>query len=108
VIPIDQIIPGNPYSQDDAAFLMGEGFTEAAAKEAICEACRSGNLESRKWRRRYWFSGRNFLSWVSRWFGAEVGVADDGNSDLAHPVPLRHDVLCRSGARSPSGKEVSE
>ncbi len=87
---------------------MGVGFTEAAAKEVICEACRSGNLESRKWRRRYWFSGRNFLSWVSRWFGAEVGVVDDGSSDLAHPVPLRHDDLCRSGARSPSGKEVSE
>ena len=105
MIPIDQIVPGNPYSQDDAVFLMGAGSTEAAAKEVICEACRSGDLESRKWRRRYWFSGKNFLSWVSRWFGAEVGVVDDGSSGLAHPVPLRHDDLCRLGARSPTRRE---
>ena len=30
MIPVNDIIPGNIYSQDDASFLLGEGFTKAA------------------------------------------------------------------------------
>lgn len=77
MIPVNDIIPGNIYSQDDASFLLGEGFTKAAAREAICEACRSGQLRSASWRRRYWFTGRAFLEWASRWFGTEIATDDD-------------------------------
>ena len=80
MIPIDQIIPGNPYSQDDAVFLMGEGFSEDAAKEIVCEACRSGQLKASKWRKRWWFAGRAFVEWVARWFGAEI-ESDDGQGE---------------------------
>ena len=61
MIPIDRITPGNLYSQDDAAFLLGDGFSPKAAREAVCEACRSGQLPHRRWRKRYWFTGRVFL-----------------------------------------------
>ena len=72
MIPIAEILPQNLYSQDDARFLLGEQFGEKAAKEAILEACRAGQIESRKWRKRYWFTGRCYLEWVSRWAGPEV------------------------------------
>ncbi len=81
MIPIDQIIPENLFSQDDAEFLLGEGFTKDAAREALREACRSGQLKSKRWRRRYWFTGREFVNWVSRWFGAEIRTEDDRRED---------------------------
>ena len=39
MIPIDQIVSENLYSQDDADSLLGKGFTPDAAREAIGEAC---------------------------------------------------------------------
>ena len=61
MIPVDQISPGNYYSQDDACFLLGDGFSKRAAKETICAACRSGELQCRKHIKRYWFTGKAFL-----------------------------------------------
>jgi len=95
VIPVDRIIPGNPYSQDDAAFLMGCAFTKDAAKEAICEACRSGQLKASKWRNRWWFTGNAFVEWVARWFGAgideESACEKDKGSHLARILSLDDD-----------------
>jgi hypothetical protein len=114
VIPIDTIILDNPYSQDDAMFLMGEGFTEGAAREVVCEACRSGQLKASKWRNRWWFSGRAFVEWVTRWFGAETetqdGRGEEGQGPLARVLPLGDDGPRRLGARSPTrrGREANE
>jgi hypothetical protein len=109
VIAADETISENLYSQDDALFLLGEGFTKEAAREAICEACRSGELESRMWRRRYWFTGCVFLEWVSRWFQAEVEAVNDrgeeGEGALAPALPLGDDAPRRLGARSPTRRE---
>lgn len=108
MIPIDKIIPANLYSQDNAQFLLGNGFSKAAAKEAICEACRSGQLESKRWRRRYWFTGHEFLAWVARWFGSEftVDIDADEEAPLARVLPLGQDeptkqkpVAVRRGGR---------
>ena len=111
MIPVADILPQNLYSQDDAPFLLGEGFTEDAAREAICEACRAGELKGQQWRKRWFFSGAEFLAWVSRWFGTQVGAqagADTkDDSALDCPAPLRQDGLHRLGARSPeNGEEV--
>ena len=38
MIPVDQIIEGNLYSQDDATFLLGEGFGDKVAREIFCAA----------------------------------------------------------------------
>ena len=94
MIPIAQIIPENLFSQDDAKFLLGEGFTKDAAREVIREACRSGQLKNKRWRRRYWFTGREFLEWVSRWFGAEIKTEDDRGDEgkLARGLPFGDDV----------------
>jgi hypothetical protein len=93
MIPITAIIPTHIYSQEDAPLLLGTGFSEDAAREVILEACRSGELESRQWRRRYWFTGRAFLDWVTKWFGP-IPTEDDSDKDLAErvasPLPLRH------------------
>jgi hypothetical protein len=92
MIPIGQIIPENLFSQDDAEFLLGKGFTKDAAREVIREACRSEQLKNKRWRRRYWFTGREFLEWVSRWFGAEIetedGHGEDGDDTLAGLLSL--------------------
>jgi hypothetical protein len=72
MIPITDLVPENLYSQEDAPFLLGTGFSEDAAREAICAACRAGQLVNVRWRRRYWFSGRAFLDWVASWFGDEA------------------------------------
>lgn len=85
MIPLDDIVPANLYTQDDAMFLLGDGFTKKAAREAICEACRSGDLPAKEWRRRYWFTGRDFLEWVRRWFG-EKGLQRD-NPAPCNPEP---------------------
>lgn len=77
MIPVAQIIAANLYSQDDAEFLLGEGFSEKAAREVICEARRSGQLPSTQWRRRFWFTGASFLAWVGRWFGLPVGEIEE-------------------------------
>jgi len=115
VIPLDSIAPGNLYSQDDAPFLLGEGFTPEAAREAICGACRSGQIAHREWRRRYWFTGRAFLEWVGREIGVEVALQraapepENAGDRLDHAIPMGHDHARRFGTRSPtSGKEVSE
>ncbi len=107
MIPIEQIVPENLYSQDDATFLLGTGFTEDAAREAITEACRSGQLASRSWRRRYWFTGREFMAWIARWFGTEVTVDTEADED----APLRASFLSgkmspRNRSPSPYGREV--
>jgi len=110
MIPIGQIVEGNLYSQDDARLLLGNGFTAKAAREVICQACRSGQLKNKHWRRRYWFTGHEFLKWVSTWFGAGV---DDGEEPRVHEdqlAPVRRpgqDRSYRLGARSPeNGEEV--
>ena len=93
MIPIDKIIPANLYSQDDATFLLGTGFTEEAARETLCEACRSGQLTAQQWRKRWWFSGAEFLAWVSRWYGSEVKIDKDADEEdpLARVLPLGQD-----------------
>lgn len=110
MIPVSQIVPQNLYSQDDAELLLGGGFSRKAAREAICEACRSGQLRSTQWRKRYWFSGKAFLEWVGQWFGSErFGDENgEGGSLLAGAASARHNGERRFGARSPSGKEVSK
>ena len=93
MIPIGQIVEGNLYSQDDARLLLGNGFSAKAARDVICEACRSGELNNRSWRRRYWFTGREFMDWVSRWFGAEIeapSCGEEGPSHLAKIMPSSH------------------
>lgn len=70
MIPVDQIVHKNVYTQDDGPFLVGEDFTLRAAKEFIRAACRSGELPSRFYRKRYWFTGKDFLDWIARWSGS--------------------------------------
>jgi len=112
MIPVDKVIPGNLYCQDDAQFLLGSGFSKAAAKEAISEAARAGQLTSKQWRKRWWFTGREFLVWVSRWFGTEIGTGSDKSHDghgdrLASTLRVGDNSARRLGARSPeNGKEV--
>lgn len=84
MIPMADIIPGNLYSQDDATFLLGEGFSKRGAREAITEACRSGALPARLWRRRYWFRGADFLEWVRLWFGSSELRALASRRDKPH------------------------
>ena len=72
MIPISEVVPENLYSQDDALFLLGSGFTKRAAKELLCEVCRKGELSHSYFRKRYWFTGREFLEWVAKWFGREI------------------------------------
>lgn len=71
MIPVSAVVSENIYTQHDAAFLLGAGFTGKAARETICRACRNGELRAKLHLRRYWFSGRAFLKWVRDWFGAE-------------------------------------
>lgn len=66
MIPVDKIASRNLHSQADAPFLLGEGFTPKAARSAICSACIAGELPSRKWSKRHWFYGRDFLDWIRR------------------------------------------
>ena len=111
MIPIAEIIPENLYSQDDSPFLLGAGFTEDAARETICEACRSGELTSRKWRGRWWFAGREYIDWVSRWFAGKVVIENDRGKEtrgrLAPAPGLGDDGAYRLGALPPeNGKEV--
>ncbi len=101
MIPIDKIVPGNPYSQDDAAFLMGKGLSQDAAKEIVCEACRSGQLKASKWRKRWWFTGRAFIDWVARWFGAEIESDDDSNEEGEGPLAR----VLRLGGNGPAKQE---
>ncbi len=109
MIPVADIVPENLYSQEDSVFLMGDGFTEEAASEVVCEACRSGDLRATKWRKRWWFTGREFLAWVSRWFGERIDNGDGEEAETRLAPPLRHgdNSSRRLGARSPvNGKEV--
>ena len=107
MIPINDIAAENLYSQDDAQFLLGDGFTKDAAREAICEACRAGDLEAKRFRKRWWFTGREFLVWVSGWFGEDLVEAEGGRRALA-PVPLssEHDAYRLGAPSSASGREV--
>jgi len=107
VIPIDKVIPGNLYCQDDAQFLLGSGFSKAAAKEAISEAARAGQLTSKQWRKRWWFTGRAFLEWVGGWFGTGIGVEDTHEAEnRLEPAPRRGDDGARRlRARSPTRRE---
>ena len=73
MIPVSKIMPENLYSQDDGQFLLGQGFSVKAAREVILEACRSGQLSATSWKKRYWFSGKDFFEWVMRWYGSQVG-----------------------------------
>jgi len=83
MIPITKITDANIYSQDDAGFLLGSGFTKKAARETIRSACQNGQLESRFWRKRWWFTGRQFKLWVRRCFGAEIRLPVE---DHASPI----------------------
>jgi hypothetical protein len=108
MIPVEQIVQVNLYSQDDACFLMGDGFTAKSAKEAICQACRTGQLENRLWRKRYWFTGRAFLEWLRRWFG-ELELAASAPTQkkgVALALPRRQDTAADAGPvrRSPGGE----
>jgi hypothetical protein len=97
MIALTEIVPDNIYSQHDAAALLGAGFTDDAAREALLEACRSGELESRQWRRRYWFTGRSFLAWVATWFGVLPGDNPAGDCvSIAPGLSLLH-----NGAANP-------
>ena len=107
MIPISQIIPDDLYSQDDAEFLLGEGFTRKAAREAICAACRSSDLRNAQWRKRYWFTGRDFIEWVRGWFGA--GLPELHLKGIDTEGAPRQNARLRLGACSPeAGKEVSQ
>jgi len=64
VIPVKEIESANLYSQDDARFLLGNGFTAKAAKEHITGACRARELKAAKSLGRWWFTGEAFLAWV--------------------------------------------
>ena len=110
MIPIDGIVPDNLYSQGDAVLLLGEGFSPEAAREVICEVCRSGELPHKRWRKRYWFTGRDFLDWVGGWFGENLGPPAEGHagSPLAHEAPVRHNTRADSEPARRPGREVSE
>jgi len=87
MIPITEIIDANIYSQDDAGFLLGSGFTKKAARETIRSACQNGQLESSFWRKRWWFTGHQSKLWVLRCSGAEVKVpVEDHASPIAQVV----------------------
>jgi hypothetical protein len=102
MIPVAEIVPENLYSQDDAEFLLGDGFTPKAARQVIGEACRSGNLISHKWGRRHFFAGREFLVWL-RQNGLPVGVGP-ALAPLAPPEAGRHHSPANlEAARRPSG-----
>lgn len=66
MVPMSQINDEDVYSQDDAPFLLGQGFSAKAAREAICRACRSEGLQSKFYMRRYCFTGKDFKAWVKR------------------------------------------
>ena len=109
MIPVDSIHVDNLYSQDDATFLLGDGFTEKAAREAICEACRSKELAGRHWRKRYWFTGRAFLAWLRTWFGPEISIpAEPCTEPIAEPLQLRQDGGGSGSIRRPSRREGGE
>lgn len=111
MIPVSEVTPENLYSQDDAQFLLGEGFSRKAAREAIREACKTGELRSSKWRGRSWFSGQSFLTWIREWPAATARPTSSLQSpteSLAVPPPGGQDAARRPGDRSPSlGGEVS-
>ena len=64
MIPISEIDDEDIFSQKDAPFLMGQGFSEKSAKETICRACRSGELQAKVYMRRYSFTGKDFKAWA--------------------------------------------
>ena len=85
MIPIRDIIPENVYSQDDASFLLCDGFSEIGAKQQICNACKSKDLKARKYARRWWFSGSAYLEWTKSWLGdLAIEGACGKNSQLAN------------------------
>jgi len=92
MIPITEIIPQNLYSQDDGPFLLGDGFTKKASREVICEACRSNELQCRQWRRRFWFTGADFLSWVSAWSGLPVPSEPPEKTVATHRTVTQNDA----------------
>lgn len=77
MIQINNIVAENLYSQRDASFLLGNGFTKKAARQMISEACREKQLNANKYKRQYWFTGADFLEWVEKWFNTS------GNQRLA-------------------------
>ena len=64
MVPMSQINDEDIFSQSDAPFLMGDGFSAKAAREAICRACRNEGLQSKFYMRRYCFTGRDFKEWA--------------------------------------------
>ena len=100
MIPINEIVKSNLYCQDDAQFLLGAGFTKRAAKELICESCRTGDLPNHFHRKRYWFTGEDFLGWVRSWAG---GSPSDSLADSDRLLQNDSDDN-RLGAASEGGK----
>ncbi len=84
MIPIDEIRAENLYSQHDAEFLLGKGFSKRGAKEFVREACHSGQLSNRFYRKRYWFTGAAFLEWVGKWSGIDLVGHLDFNGTMDH------------------------
>jgi hypothetical protein len=87
VIPLTTIESGVLYSHHDAEFLLGAGFSKRAAQEVIKEACRTGNLDARTWRRRWWFSGDAYIAWVQWWFGSDIGTSEGRTDNQLAPAP---------------------
>jgi hypothetical protein len=106
MIALSEIVDDDLYSQDDASLLLGEGFTERAAREAIRSACQAGQIESSQWRKRWWFTGRQFKAWVRRWFGAETALGADrprANDRRCHVFNIAEGA--RSGENGPTDSE---
>ena len=76
MIQITEIKPTNLYSQADAEFLLGDGFSKKAAKEHISKACRSSELKASKNLGRWWFTGDDFLKWVRVHIQGEIEALD--------------------------------
>ena len=86
MIPISKITPSDIYSQEDAPFLLGNGFSQKAARQTITKACLRGDLKAVMRLRRYWFTGKEFLDWVKRTFGGGTNSTCDNGSFLEHRV----------------------
>ena len=85
MIPLSDIILENVYSQDDASYLLGDGFSKVAAKQQICNACKSGTLKACKFARRWCFTGAAFLEWTKKWLGdLAIENSDVDNTQLAN------------------------
>ena len=86
MIQITDIKPQNLYSQNDAEFLLGDGFSKKAAKEHISQACRLGELKASKNLGRWWFTGDEFLKWVRVHIQGKIEALDSPAAECKNVI----------------------